>query len=232
MSGNDGEDLCDVPQRPASANTSVEPPLPSEETLEQRLQRLETAITRLSEGDRDDQIAERVAELIRPHAAPRALPGPEHSPAESNTIPRAMPIPPAPTASLADFALPPIALPPPLPDSSFRAVMRPLRESLPLASNVFHRVLPPSSILRDLWWDLRTGYRMLRDPYYPMSLACKFVPLFALFYICVWPWFSSWTGLIGTLMSGLVNIVVLYVTFKVIQRELRRYYDFSQRYRR
>jgi hypothetical protein len=197
---------------------------PGDGALALRVQRLEAAIAKLTESSVGftPRLLSRESEVRQP------LPDPLDPANEVKPIPRATPIPAAPTASLADFALPPAALPPPVPDAAFR----PLRATLPLATQAFQRVLPPSSILRDIWWDLRTGYRMLRDPYYPMSLPAKLVPLFAVFYVCVWPWFSSWTGLIGTFLSGLVYIVVLYVAYKVIQRELRRYYDFSQRYRR
>lgn len=192
----------------------------ADDTLEQRVRRLEEMMARLS---RDDSATVDPSPLES--QPPRAVPDPFRNAATTGPrpVPRATQIPPVPTASLAEFALPP-----PVPDASYR----PLQRGLPLASHVLHRVLPPSSIVRDLWWDLRTGYRMLRDPSYPMTFAGKVVPLLAFFYVCIWPWFSAWTGLIGTLLSGLVNIVVLYVAYKVIQRELRRYYDFSQRYRR
>jgi hypothetical protein len=111
-------------------------------------------------------------------------------------------------------------------------IAEPIRLAMPLAGNLVNRVLPPSSIVRDIWWDLRVGYRMIRDPIYPMTLAGKVIPIFALIYLTIWPWFSSWTGLIGTVMNGLVYILVLYIAFKVIHRELHRYYDFAVKYRR
>jgi hypothetical protein len=182
--------------------------------MEERLSRLEEAMIRLSSPRRDHL-------PLQPET--KVMPSEFVDPLdEVKPIPRATPIPPAPPASLAEFALPP-----PVPDAS----LRPLQLSQ-IAAQTVGRVLPPSALLRDLWWDFRTGWRMLRDPSYPMSLAGKVVPLFALFYVCIWPWFSSWSGILGTLLSGLVNIAVLYLAFKVIQRELRRYYDFSQRYRR
>lgn len=210
---------------PGEQNDQANPlhaePTRAGDALEERVRRLEAAISRLTPDPAPP-------DLLRIQAEPNYSPAPPESPPRPRPIPRATPIPPVPTASLAEFTLPPVALPPTIPDASFR----PLQHGLPMASQVLHRVLPPSSILRDLWWDLRTGYRMLRDPSYPMTATAKVVPLLAVFYVCVWPWFSSWTGLIGTMLSGLVNILVLYVSYKVIQRELRRYYDFSQRYRR
>jgi hypothetical protein len=214
----DGRDVQEGPPRESSLV-----PVTVEEPLERRVHRLEEAVARLS-GTNGPAALDRAGQ-------PAIPPDSSNGPVERAPLPRATPIPPVPMASLADFTLPPVALPPPVPDSSFQAIMRPLQTGLPFSPQVFHRVLPPSALVRDLWWDLRTGWRMIRDPYYPMTLAGKVVPLFALFYVCVWPWFSSWTGLIGTVMSGLVYIVILYIAFKVIQRELRRYYEFSQRYR-
>jgi hypothetical protein len=104
--------------------------------------------------------------------------------------------------------------------------------ALPAVKNTLSRVLPPSSLLRDIWWDMRTAYRMVRDPLYPMSLACKIVPIAALLYVTIWPWFSTWTGMIGTVLNGLVYVVVFYVTFKIVHRELRRYYEFATKYQR
>lgn len=95
-----------------------------------------------------------------------------------------------------------------------------------------NRVLSPSSLWRDLWWDLRTAWRMVRDPAYPMTTACRVVPAFAIFYVTIWPLLSSWSGVIGTVMNYFVNAIVIYVAFKVVQRELRRYYDFAEKYRR
>jgi hypothetical protein len=228
MIGDHHDDANATVPRPSSTDLTS----PSaEDSLVRRVERLEEALVRLSKRvELPEPVADPLA--IEPPSDPLQITHELKKPADPVPIPRAMPILPVPTASLAEFALPQIDLPPPVPDAADRAIMRPIKVDLPLITSLSHRVLPPSALVRDLWWDLRTALRMLRDPYYPMTVACKIVPLAALFYVCVWPWFSAWTGLLGTILSGLVNIVVLYITFKVIQRELRRYYEFSQRYRR
>jgi hypothetical protein len=228
MIGNHHDPGNAMPPRPSSTDLT---PLTAEDSLERRVERLEEALVQLS---RRVELPEPAADplAIEPPSDPLQIPNEPNKPVDPVSILRAVPIPSVPTASLAEFALPPMELPPPVPDAADRAIMRPIKVDLPLITSLSHRVLPPSALVRDVWWDLRTALRMLRDPYYPMTVACKIVPLAALFYVCVWPWFSAWTGLLGTILSGLVNIVVLYITFKVIQRELRRYYEFSQRYRR
>lgn len=186
--------------------------------LEDRVQRLEEAVAALTELQHWDE-------------SPRNLePAPQVQ--LTSDVPRAMPIPPPPTASLAEFSLPATALPPVTPPSKLTTLLQPMKSALPVASSVMNKVLPASSLWRDVWWDIRIAWRMFRDPYYPMSTAFKVVPLFAIFYVTIWPWFSAWTGIFGTVMNYCVNAVVIYIAFKVIQRELRRYYDFAEKYRR
>jgi hypothetical protein len=206
-----------VPEELSSGSTSssLVPPLVPVELLEDRVQRLEAIVASLSEKDHWD---------ASPHK-----PLPRLETVSSDNIPRAMPISAAPTASLAEFALPPLAEPSRV--STLGAIFRPVQAALPVGSSVMNRVLPASSLWRDLWWDLRTGWRMIRDPYYPMTTACKVFPLFAIFYVTIWPWLSAWSGIIGTVMNYFVNTIVIYIAFKIMQRELRRYYAFVEKYR-
>jgi len=195
--------------------------------LEDRVQRLEDAVALLTHHVQWDE-AEASVEVPAPRIRHERVPEQQ----QEMITPRAVPIPPPPTASLAEFTLPPFAESPAPRVSPLTNVLRPIQSALPLATTTVNRLLPASSLWRDLWWDVRTAWRMVRDPYYPMSTACKVVPLFALFYVTIWPWFSAWSGIVGTIMNYLVNAVVIYIAFKVIQRELRRYYEFAEKYRR
>lgn len=195
--------------------------------LEDRVQRLEDAVALLThhvQWDESDSTTPEPVARIKHESVPDHL--------TDTLAPRAMPIPPPLTASLAEFALPSYAEPKVARVSPLAGVLQPIQSALPLATSTVNRLLPASSLWRDLWWDVRTAWRMVRDPYYPMSTACRVVPLFALFYVTVWPWFSAWSGIVGTVMNYLVNAIVLYIAFKVIQRELRRYYEFAEKYRR
>lgn len=198
--------------------------------LEDRVQRLEDAVALLTHHVSWDETERTTAQSPAARIGQDSVPNVPDPLAEA-PLPRAMPIPPPPTASLAEFSLPAFAEPAPR-ASRLNSVLRPIQSAMPLATSVVNKVLPASSLWRDLWWDLRTSWRMMRDPYYPMSTACKIVPLFAVFYVTIWPLLSSWSGIIGTVMNYFVNAVVIYVAFKVIQRELRRYYEFTEKYRR
>jgi hypothetical protein len=202
--------------------------------LEERVHHLEDAVVALCHTDQLEQkVTSRVIDILQNDPLGSA-PAPKKGPATDSPGSQAhanisMPQQAVPTAvALAEYH----PAPAPLPQSNLTKVVEPIRLAMPLAGNMVNRVLPPSSIFRDIWWDLRVGYRMIRDPIYPMTLAGKVIPIFALLYLTIWPWFSSWTGLIGTVMNGLVYILVLYIAFKVIHRELHRYYDFAVKYRR
>nr|HMP16825.1 hypothetical protein [Gemmatales bacterium] len=180
-------------------------------------------------------LEDRVARLEEAGAALAELQHWEDNPTSSSTaipqeaeVVRATPIPPPPTASLAEFTIPSLNTTSPSP--GLPNLLQPVKAALPFTAQLVNRVLPASSLWRDIWWDLHTFWRMLRDPFYPKTTTFKIVPLFAIFYVTIWPWFSSWGGLLGTLMSYVVNGVVLYIAFKVVQRELRRYYDFAEKY--
>jgi len=218
-----------VPAPDAALTVNPSPPAASSvpaQILEDRVQRLEDAVALLTHHVQWDE-----TDTTTPEPIARIACIPESDPLDEKAAPRAMPIPPPPTASLADFTLPAFAEPHAR-VSTLTSVLRPIQSALPMATTAVNRLLPASSLWRDLWWDIRTTWRMVRDPYYPMSTACKVVPLFALFYVTIWPWFSAWSGIVGTIMNYIVNAIVIYIAFKVIQRELRRYYDFAEKYRR
>jgi hypothetical protein len=198
--------------------------------LEERVHHLEDAVVALCHTEQLEQkVASKVIDILQNDPLqPAPLSQREQKP-EQVAVQRAMPIPIA--VALADHQPSPMTAAH-LPPSNLSKVAEPIRLAMPLAGNMVNRVLPPSSIFRDIWWDLRVGYRMIRDPHYPMTLAGKVIPIFALVYLTIWPWFSTWTGLIGTVMNGLIYILVLYIAFKVIHRELHRYYDFAVKYRR
>lgn len=207
-------------------SSTVSPSVPAT-LLEDRVQRLEDAVALLTHHVHWDDTESTATESVA-----RIGHEPVPVPLVEKPAPRAIPIPPPPTASLADFTIPQYVVPPVARVSPLATVLQPIQTALPLATSTVNRLLPASSLWRDLWWDIRTAWRMVRDPYYPMSTTCKVVPVFALFYVTVWPWLSAWSGIIGTLMNYLVNGVVIYIAFKVIQRELRRYYEFAEKYRR
>lgn len=185
--------------------------------LEDRVQRLEQAVAALTELQHWDDEPAQVSRRLTSEPEPV----------------RATPIPPPPTASLADFALPPLGTASrQTTPNAFTNILQPVKAVLPMTASLVNRVLPASSLWRDLWWDVLTFWRMMRDPFYPKTTSFRIVPLFAVFYITIWPWFSTWGGILGTIMSYVVNTVVLYIAFKVIQRELRRYYDFAEKYHR
>jgi hypothetical protein len=233
----EGQPMNEAWHETSSPVASSQPTVPAIEvadpsSLSERLQVLERTVAQLSNTKPlEDRVTARVLEQLHhdPLAIKECNQTVETAPV---AVQRAMPIPSESSRTVAEFHLPPVALPAPLPESNLTSLLRPLPSAMPLARGMLDRVIPASSLLRDVWWDLRIGYRMLRDPIYPMTFACKVIPLFALIYVTIWPWFSSWSGMIGTVMNGLVYIVVLYVAFKVIHRELHRYYEFAVKYRR
>lgn len=79
----------------------------------------------------------------------------------------------------------------------------------------------------DIWRDLTTCWRMIRDPHYRMSWLGTLAPLFALLYVTIWPIFSEWVMPLPSvpLLGFLDDLVVLYLGLKVLGREMRRYQD-------
>jgi hypothetical protein len=87
------------------------------------------------------------------------------------------------------------------------------------------------TLVGSMWWDVRTFVRMVRDPLYAMSWTSKVVLIIAAIYIA-WLVIFGIGGLIP-FVSNLISIVTLmlvsYVVFKVVGRELRRYHEFTLR---
>jgi hypothetical protein len=87
------------------------------------------------------------------------------------------------------------------------------------------------SLIGEIWWDIRTLLRMVRDPLYSMTWLGVLVPLFALVYI-TFPWKIWPLNAIPDsfyLIGLLDDLAVAYLGFKVLGRELRRYRTFLAR---
>lgn len=97
-------------------------------------------------------------------------------------------------------------------------------------------VAPPRSLFGRSWLafdlldDFRTLYRLIRDPGYRMTWTAKIVPLAALIFIL----FSNWKifpwNLIdptGGMIDKVIDIVVAFFAFKVLQREISRYREMA-----
>ncbi len=92
---------------------------------------------------------------------------------------------------------------------------------------------PPVSFLRDLWGDIRTFWRMVRDPLFPMSWSVVVMPVLAVLYL-IWSrvfGFSS-IPILGAIFDFIGIFVVTYLVYKVLARELRRYRDTMARWGR
>ncbi|HMP03899.1 MAG TPA: hypothetical protein PKC45_15510, partial [Gemmatales bacterium] len=183
--------------------------------LEDRVQLLEDAVASLCDSSTlEERIAERVAVRLTQHdllLPPVATSG---SSSATQTVAR-----PAPLATFAEN---------PVPAPSARSVLT--------LAGWFQGWLSEHSLLRDLWWDVRMFWRMIRDPGYMTSWAFKFGPLAILIYVFILPkvaQYVSWLlpsvqlGIVGTLL----DVLLLYVGFKIVHRELRRYHDFLTRFR-
>ena len=83
------------------------------------------------------------------------------------------------------------------------------------------------SLFAELWHDVRTFWRMLRDPLYRMSWTGRLVGLLPLGY-AIWTTLGGFRNLFGLLY--LVDLALflpfVFVAFKVWGRELRRYRRF------
>lgn len=215
----------DMPAEPLAA---PQPAARRAESLRQRVERLERWVAAL--GDPTELEARVVARLQG--TTPTALPPPTPTVAAEvakvnhvEAVPIAKPAPTAPMATLAEFTLP-VATPPPAPNLPFVANAKSILD-----------LLPVPSLLKEIAWDFRTLAKLLLDRLYPATLAFKIVPLFAVLYVFVWPVVSPFLGWLvlvkfGPLLGVLTDGVVLYLAFKVIQRELYRYHAFAVKYHR
>jgi hypothetical protein len=88
------------------------------------------------------------------------------------------------------------------------------------------------SLLGEMWWEVRALSRMIRDPLYRVSWLCRIVPIAALLYVTVWGWIVSYQGWTIPVIGMLDDLLVMYLGFKVLGRELRRYRQHEARYGR
>lgn len=202
-------------QRDDAENRIPTTPVPPEgwSDVEQRMERLEDAVAALCDTQSlEDRIAERVAQKLTQHEI--QLP-----PMPVKVKPQ--PLPPA--APLAAFAE--------LPEAA--AGTPPARKPNP---GLLFRLLPETSLLHDLAWDARTFVRLMRDPGYQTTWSFRTLPLAILAYVFILPKVAPYLGwLVPQVSLGIVglllDVVLLYLAFKFVQRELRRYDEFARKYR-
>lgn len=193
-----------------------------------RVDRLEDVVAALCDTDRlEERIADRIANKLSQQGTPKqAIPKGQPEPVKVQATP--MPnVERPPVATFVEFSLPPEAPhgTPPVP-----------KPQAPLAS-IFWGMLPETSLARDFWWDARTLVRLLRDPGYTATQSFRLVPLLVLFFVFLWPKLVPYLGwLVPQVSLGIIGMVLdvllIYVAFKIVQRELRRYDEFAAKYRR
>ncbi|MCS6975696.1 MAG: hypothetical protein NZM31_01630 [Gemmatales bacterium] len=92
-----------------------------------------------------------------------------------------------------------------------------------------------ATALGEIWQDLRLMWKMMRDPFYSIPWLTRLVVLLPLVYIA-WSTLAGFhNGVLGPILVGYIIDVVLlipllYLTFKVWQRELRRYRQVQANY--
>lgn len=194
--------------------TPLAPATPPTADLEQRINQLEDVVASLCDtASLEKRIADQVATRLTQHELLLpAVPAQASAPTPTPAVAR-----PAPLATFAENPTP-VAAPP------------------PFFSRLLAGWVSEHSLVRDLWWDVRMFWRMLRDPGYTTSLACKIGPLAILIYVFIMPkvaQYVSWLfpsvqlGIFGILL----DVLLLYVAFKIVHRELRRYHDYLTRFR-
>ena len=141
-----------------------------------------------------------------------------------------------PTATFAEFVLPDMAA-----STVSTASLAGFTLPVPVKSNTVKLTLgalPGMTLLRSIWWDLRTFVAMWRDPLYTMTLAGRLMPFVAVFCVLVipllrkFPLLADFIPNFGDLLGNLLIIILLYLAFKVTSRELQRYHEFATKYRR
>ncbi len=194
------------------AETTMEPAVPpfanpGGEELEQRLQRLEDVVAGLCDTQvLEDRVRERVLEQLRAEietlkGQKAAKPAAEEF-TDGESSPKPLPRSEPPLAALAAASRP---VPPP-PE-------------------------PTRSLFREVAWETRTLFQMVRDPFYRMSWAAKLVLLLPMGYM-LWSLivgFPAKIPLIGYVLDFVIISVIAYVVYKVFGRELRRYREFTTR---
>jgi hypothetical protein len=194
--------------------------------VERRLSQLEDVVASLCDtAALEKRIADQVASRLTQHEI--FLPAVDKASPESASV-----SPSSPDAGQRAPSAAAIARPAPL--ATFAEL--PGSAPVPLWQRLFAGWLSPHSLLRELWWDLRIFWRMLRDPSYSTSLACKLAPPLILAYVFILPKLTPYVSwLVPSVQLGifsiLFDVVLLYVAFKIVHRELRRYHDYLTRFR-
>jgi hypothetical protein len=76
-------------------------------------------------------------------------------------------------------------------------------------------------LLIDLWSEVRTFGKMLFDHRYPFSYAGRFGPvIIACAYVFSWMFLG---GIVGSILERLIDIVLAFVLYKIMSREVQRY---------
>jgi hypothetical protein len=84
----------------------------------------------------------------------------------------------------------------------------------------------------EIWWEIKSLWRMIRDPLYTMSWLTKliiFLPVAYLLYTMLAGFHSGVLGPFGFLLDVLLFCPFFYVAVKAWGRELRRYREFCLR---
>src|SRR6266542_1069803 len=203
----------------ASPPRETPAPDPADESLEQRVRRLEDAVATLQDTRPiEDRIVERVSERLgmkpAPPAAPAALP--ERSEymvsAERRTT-----APPEDRRPPLESITPPAALPATLP-------LAPPTPAAPLP------LLKPARypwLLFDLLGELRAMFRMFFDVRYHVGWSARVTVLILLpliFTSYYWVPFTSFL-IVGTVLEKTVDLLLGFLAYKALSREARRYLE-------
>lgn len=227
-----------------------EPPSPAVvRDMVQRIERLEDVVAVLCDNKAmEDRIVQRVAaQFASRDGVPREfaphLETVEMTPIKVDAVPlghsNGMPsvaTATPPTATFAEFVLPDMTA-----NNVSTASLAGFTLPVPAKSTTVKLTLgtlPGMSLLRGIWWDLRTFVAMWRDPLYTMTLAGRLMPFLAVFCVLVIPLLrkipllADFIPNFGDFLGNLLIIVLLYLTFKVVSNELQRYQAFAAKYRR
>lgn len=188
---------------------------PSAEELDQRIQRLEDVIASLCDTQgMEERVRLRILEQLRAQGVSR--PG-EPPPASSP--------PPTGTEGDAHSVAGETAAPGPTGFWYWFKTMFVADQPRP-ASDTASAARPREPVLiAEMLSDIRTLFRLIRDPMYTMSWTAKIVPVCALIYV-LWPFDLIWEPAVSSgipVVGFLDDLVVAWIGFKVLGREIRRY---------
>ncbi|MER3442289.1 MAG: hypothetical protein C4296_13105 [Gemmataceae bacterium] len=87
------------------------------------------------------------------------------------------------------------------------------------------RSLPSGGLLRTIWSDFATTWRMCIDPSYRVSWTTRVVCLLAVLYLTLWTWLSGYFNPLPSIpvLSQVDDLLVAYLGFRTLGWELRRY---------